>query len=156
MPARRHPRRRHSTTSAHAAVVAAAYGLLYAIWGFDVLGALQSAEVAYRNSIASERPYAFWLLGSPTAFMVALGLPVAWLVLRGAARREPTAVALVGLVVVSAVLGYTKAETERIWLFLVPPACLAAAAQLRGRLGWLLAALAIQAIAVQAFFDTRY
>ena len=37
------------------------------------------------------------------------------------------AVALAVVVVVAAVAGFTKAETERIWLFLVPLACVAAA-----------------------------
>ncbi len=53
--------------------------------------------------------------------------------------------------------GYTKAETERIWLFLVPFACLAAARGLRStRLAPVLVALAAQAFAIQVLIDTRW
>jgi hypothetical protein len=54
------------------------------------------------------------------------------------------------------VLGFTKAETERIWLFLAPFVCLAAAATLeqRPRLRPLLAALALQAVLYELLFDT--
>ena len=43
------------------------------------------------------------------------------------ATRNDAAVALAVVVIVAAVAGFTKAETERIWLFLVPLACVAAA-----------------------------
>ena len=55
----------------------------------------------------------------------------------------------------AAALGFTKAETERIWLFLVPLACIAAAAALPDRLlPAALAALAEQALAVELLFGT--
>ncbi len=137
--------------------LAAFYLALYALTGFDLLGSLSSAGEAYRRGIASVRPFAFWALGSPTAWMVALGLPLAWLVLRGAGRGETTALALVAVVVTCAALGFTKAETERIWLFLVPPACVAAAAAARrGRANGVLCALAVQAVAVQALLNTHF
>ena len=51
--------------------------------------------------------------------------------------------------------GYTKAETERIWLFLVPLACVAAAPVLAGRrIAPVLALLAAQALAVEVLFAT--
>ena len=65
------------------------------------------------------------------------------------------AVALAAVVVAASVLGFTKAETERIWLFLVPFACVAAAPVLRPRrLAPVLGALAAQALAVELLLFT--
>ena len=51
----------------------------------------------------------------------------------------------------------TKAETERIWLFLLPPACLAAAAALPlRRLRIVLLALAAQAVATSVLFTSAW
>jgi hypothetical protein len=56
---------------------------------------------------------------------------------------------------VAAVAGFTKAETERIWLFLVPFACAAAAPLLADRpLRRTLTLLAVQALVVEALFAT--
>jgi hypothetical protein len=53
------------------------------------------------------------------------------------------------------VLGFTKAETERIYLFLVPLACVAAATALPERyLTPVLAALAVQALASELLLFT--
>ncbi|HEX2087575.1 MAG TPA: hypothetical protein VHF89_17960, partial [Solirubrobacteraceae bacterium] len=69
--------------------------------------------------------------------------------------RGPLAEAAALVVVASALGGFTKAETERIWLFLVPLVCLAAAAVLpRARLVAVLAALLAQALAVELLFGT--
>ena len=57
--------------------------------------------------------------------------------------------------IISSALGYTKAETERIWVFLVPFACLAAASELPSRrLRVVLGALAVQAILAELFLNT--
>ena len=56
-----------------------------------------------------------------------LGLPIAAAALRSLSHGATRGVALAVVVVVAAVGGFTKAETERIWLFLVPLACVAAA-----------------------------
>jgi hypothetical protein len=109
----------------------------------------------YRHSVASVRPYAFWLLGSPVAWAIMLGAPIAAAALAAVVRREPAAVALAVVVAVAATGGFTKAETERIWLFLVPLACVAAAPGLpRSRLGPAIAFLIAQALAVEVLFDT--
>ena len=101
------------------------------------------------------RPYEFWLLGSPTAWGVMAGLALAPSGLRALAAREPVAVALAAVIGASALLGFTKAETERIWLPFVPLACVAASAVLPARrlpvILWLLVA---QALAVELLFDT--
>ena len=140
-----------------ALALAAFYAGLFALTGFDLPGTLEAANGAYVRSIASQRPYSYRLAGSPTAFFVALGLPLAWLALRGAGRGETTALALLAVIAVAVVLGFTKAENERISQFLVPFACVAAAAELRRRSATaVLAALAAQALAVQVLLDTRW
>ena len=129
------------------------YALLYAATGFDPIGTVRATEEVYRAGIASRRPYWFWVLGSPVAFLVVLGIPVSWLALRALARGDRLAVAIFAVIAVAAVLGFTKAETERIWLFLAPFVCLAAATE-RAPLRPLLAALAVQAVLYELAFDT--
>jgi hypothetical protein len=139
-----------------AAVLLAFHGLLHAATGFDPIGTLRATEEVYRAGVASIRPYWFWLLGSPTAFLLVLGLPISWLALRALAAGETTAIAIFAVIAVAAVLGFTKAETERIWLFLAPFVCLAAAAALgeRAPLRLLLAALAAQALLYELLWET--
>ena len=140
-----------------AAALFAFYAGLFALTGFDLLGTLAAANDAYRAGIYFGRPYWYWLLGSPAAFLVAMGLPVAWLALRAVAARQAPALALAGVVVAAAVLGFSKAETERIWLFMVPLACVAAASQLAPqRLGPVLGLLAAQALAVEILLGTGW
>ena len=140
---------------AGAAGLAAFFGLLFWISGFDPFGAVRAAESVYREGVASGRPYAFWVLGSPAAFLIAAGLPLAWLGLRALGAGESTAVALFAVLAFSAVLGFTKSETERIYLFLVPALCVAAATALPSdRLRPVLAALAAQALATELLFYT--
>jgi len=148
-------RRALALSAACALALLAFYGLLHLATGFDPLGALRSAESVYREGIASSRPYGFWVLGSPVAFLVAAGLPIAWLGLRALGGRDTVAVALFSVLAISAVLGFTKAETERIYLFLVPLLCLAAATALsERRLPAVLGALAAQALATELLFYT--
>jgi hypothetical protein len=129
--------------------------VLAATTGYDPIGTLHATSDLYDRSLARVRPYAYWWIGSPVAWAVMLGLPTAgaWLVATG--RRDPVAVALAVVVVVAALAGFTKAEVERIWLFLVPPACIAAATVLPvRRLRPVLLALGVQALAVQLLFQT--
>ncbi|MGI8801249.1 MAG: hypothetical protein ACR2KV_03620 [Solirubrobacteraceae bacterium] len=138
-----------------AAAVVAFYLALRLATGFDVLATLHALNGDYRRGIAGVRAYEYWLFGSPTAFLVALGIPVAWLATRALARLEPAATALAAVIVAASVLGYTKAENERIWVFLVPFACLAAASELATiRLRSVLAALAAQAALTALLLDT--
>jgi hypothetical protein len=136
-------------------VVVAFYVALRLVSGFDPIATARVIDADYRRGVAAARPYWFWLFGSPAAFLVALGIPVAWLAVRALGRHEPSAVGLAVVVVVSSVLGYTKAETERIWVFLVPFACLAAATELPPRrLRLVLGALAVQAILAELMLNT--
>ena len=57
-------------------------GALAAAYGYDPIGALRATEHVYRHSVASVRPYAFWVIGSPVAWGVMLGLPIAAAALR--------------------------------------------------------------------------
>lgn len=146
-----------------AAAVLAFYLLLYLATGFDVFAAIGETNVRYREGIAGIRPYFFYFFGSPAAYVFMLGA-VAWFAARSLAVREATALALAAVILVAVVGGYTKAETERIWLFLVPFACLAAARALRGAplaapdrtLFGVLLALAAQAFVVEILLDTRW
>ena len=133
----------------------ALYGVLALTLGYDPIATLKATDAVYRHGIANIRPYAYWLFGSPVAWGVALGLPTAWAALRAGARGDPAALALATVVIVGAVLGFTKAETERIWLVFVPLACVAAAGVIPPRgLRSALWVLVAQALAVELLFDT--
>jgi methylthioxylose transferase len=148
-------RRAVMVAAACGVVLALFYLLLHLATGYDPVGVLRATETVYREGIASRRPYAFWVFGSPVAFLGALGLPIAWFALRSAGARFAPAVALVAVIAISAVLGFTKAETERIYQFLVPIACVAAAATLPDRwLPLILGALAFQALATELLVYT--
>ena len=137
------------------AALVAFYGALYTATGFDPLGAVRSASEAYDLGISNARPYVYWLFGSPVAFAVALGLPTAWYAARALGAREAAAVALTAIVVVSVLVGLTKAETERIWLFMGPLAAIAAATLVPARrMPLILALLTAQAIASSILVDT--
>jgi methylthioxylose transferase len=138
------------------AALVAFYAALYAGTGFDPVGTLRATEDVYRAGVASVRPYWYWLLGSPAAFLIVLGLPISWYALRALAAGRTLAVAIFAVLAFAAVMGFTKAETERIWLFLAPLVCLAAAAGPAADvpLRPLLAVLAVQAIGYELLFDT--
>lgn len=130
-------------------------GALALAAGYDPIGTLRATEAYYRNSVASRRPYAFWVLGSPVAFAVMLGLPTAAGVLVAAQRRLPAGIALAVVLAIAAVAGFTKAETERIWLPFVPLACVAAAEVLGPlRMRAIAALLAAQALVAVLLFQT--
>jgi hypothetical protein len=137
-----------------AAIVGLA-ALMAGVWGYDPIGTLRATAAVYDNSIASMRPYPYWGFGSAVAWGVMLGPPIAAAALRSVVRRDEAALALASVVAVAALGGFTKAETERIWLFLVPFACVAAAPVLASRpLRRALALLAVQALLFQALFAT--
>jgi hypothetical protein len=136
------------------AALIAFYGLLALLTGFDVVSSIDATHDRYYQGVASVRPYLFYFFGSPAAFLVMLG-PVTWFAARSLGSREITAVALAVAILITVIAGYTKAETERIWMFLVPFACLAAARALPAKsLNLMLVALAAQAVLMQVLFDT--
>jgi hypothetical protein len=122
--------------------------------GYDPVATLRATDAVYRRTTAA-RPYAYWLFGSPVAWSVLLGLPTAALALRALAQADPAAIALAGVILGSSILGFTKGETERIWLPYAPIACVAAAAVLpRKRLTLILLALTAQAVLFELAFNT--
>jgi hypothetical protein len=136
------------------AAVIALNATLVLITGYDPIATLRATDAVYRRTTAT-RPYAFWLFGSPVAWAVALGLPTAMLALRAVAKSDPAAVALAIVVILSSILGFTKGETERIWLPFAPLACVAAAATVRSRrLAPVLPILTAQALAFELLFNT--
>jgi methylthioxylose transferase len=138
-------------------VLVVLHGAFSALTGFDPIGTVRATEEVYRLGVASVRPYWYWLLGSPVGFLLVLGLPIAWLGLRELARGTPEAVAIFSVLAIAAVMGFTKAETERIWLFFAPFVCLAAARALARRPELVMpvaAALAAQALLHELLSDT--
>jgi hypothetical protein len=138
-------------------VLLALHGAFAALTGFDPIGTVRATEEVYRLGIASIRPYWYWLFGSPVGFLLVLGIPITWLALRELARGTDEAVAVFAVLAIAAVIGFTKAETERIWLFFAPFVCLAAARALSRRPELLVpvaAALAAQALLHEALSDT--
>jgi hypothetical protein len=130
-------------------------GLLAITTGWDPIGTFHATHDVYTIGIASRRPYWFWLFGSPVSFLIIVGIPIAWLAVRRLAERRPEAIAIFSVILIASVAGFTKAETERIWLFLVPFVCLAAAPLVK-RPTLLVAALALQAFAYELLFDTLW
>lgn len=136
-------------------VLLAVHAVVAALTGFDPIGTLEATEQVYRFGIAAERPYWYWLAGSPAAFLLMLGLPIAWLALRALGARDDTAIAIFAVIAIAAIAGFTKAEVERIWLFFAPFVCLAAATALdERRLRPALALLAAQALAWELAWNT--
>ena len=130
-------------------------GALAAVYGYDPIGTLRATNTVYGHSLARIRPYWFWVVGSPVAWAASAGLALsaAWLV--AVRRRAPEAIALAAVIAIAALLAFTKAETERIWLPFVPLACAAAARVVPPRsVRPVLVALAVQALVVQLLFET--
>ena len=149
-------RRAVSVCAAFVVALAAFNGALAIAYGYDPFSAVrETASLYHHELIGSQRVYGFWLFGSPAAWAVMLGLPIVWFALRALAAGDPAAIATWALVLAASVLGFTKAETERVWLPFVPLACVAAAATLRTvRLRPVLAFLALQALVVEILFFT--
>ncbi len=82
-------------------------------------------------------------------------MPIAWLALTRLGQRKPEALAIFAVIGIACVLGFTKAETERIWLFLAPLVIVCAAPLVR-RPQLLIAALAAQAVLYELLFDTLW
>lgn len=148
------PRRAVACAAAVAIGVIAVNAALALAVGYDPVATLRATDAVYRRTTAA-RPYIYWLFGSPVAWAAMLGLPTATLALRALAAAEPAALALAAVVITGSVLGFTKGETERIWLPFVPLACVAAAGAPRPkRLAWILRVLATQALLAELLFNT--
>jgi hypothetical protein len=128
--------------------------ILALVWGYDPIAIVRALGPMYAHGEATKRPYAFWVVGSPAAWLAMMGAPIVWATARALGRREASAIAVAAIIGVSAVAGFTKAETERIWLPFVPLACVAAASVPISRLRLILGVLALQAILIEVLFGT--
>lgn len=130
---------------------------LWGIWGFDPIGSLAAASDVYELGISNARPWIFWVFGSPVAWALASGIPIAWYAARALGQGAAVAVGLAVIVTVAAALGFSKAETERIWLFMAPLAAVAAAYVIpRDRAAPVLGLLVAQAIAIELLLGTTW
>lgn len=133
-------RRRVRELAIAAGTVLAIVGLV-ALAGFWWIDGLNTTRREYSQSVASTRPYAYFVFNNIAAFSIWLGPAV---VLGLSRLRDRRLWLLVGGGMAAALLadvtGLSKAEVERIWLPFLPWVVLAAAALPRPRL-----ALAAQA-----------
>jgi len=145
--------------------VSALSGGFAAIWlglvllGFAPWTSFVAAMGEHRAMVASGRSYATWLVFNPWDFLLFVGVPVILLAvwdfgegvagsLRGAVGSE-RGLALLWWLVLLALLasGTVRGEAGRIWLFLMPFACLFAARELsRRRPAMTTATLALQCL----------
>lgn len=153
--ARRGPRPAIVLAGGCAVAVLGLQGALAAVSGYDPIGTLDATGEVYRAGIASIRPYAFWVLGSPVAFLVTAGPALVAACLVAGSRRAVPAVAFLAVIAIAAVLGFSKAEVERIWLQFAPLLLVAAAPLItERRLRGVLALLGAQALATSVLFGT--
>jgi len=149
-----------------AATVLALAGLLALATGYDVVAAVRAGHAAYAAAPGSAgRSWLLYLAGDPVAFGAMLGLPLlAALAARAAAVVRERAwtsfdAAALALLVAGSAWGFSKAEVERIFLFMAPLLLVPAARQLlawRVRIGVVAALLVAQTLLVQAFCFTRW
>jgi methylthioxylose transferase len=142
-----------------ASVTAVVGGLTLLWWatGYDPVAAFRATQHRYFLGAGHRRPYWFWLAGDPAAFGLALGVPTLLALVRSVRRRFPPALALAAIVIAGTLSGFTKGEVERIWLFMVPLAAIAAApVAVRWPPILTMSVLAGQALAVEVLFRTPW
>jgi hypothetical protein len=145
------------------AVFAVIYGLLDLACGYNLWASLQASLAVQRDIMVREqRDYLTWLGLNPYAFLVFLG-PALWpgLVASWISRRmQQGAVARLTLgtlltLVALVLLGSTRGEVERIWVFLMPLLAVSLAALLtrlpRQVALWLPAAILLTQLAFTIF-----
>lgn len=136
--------------------VVAVYGVATLGFGYDPVSALSATHDRYYAGIARHRPWSFWVVGNLAVFFIGVGFPVAIGFARACSHRAGVALALLAVIGVATLTGYTKAEVERIWLFMVPWACLSAAPLLGRHLPVAVTLLAGQALVVEVLYYTTW
>lgn len=125
------------------------------VWGYWYLDGLAVTQERYDASIASDRPYLYFLVANLAVFAVAIG-PAAVVALTR--LRDQRAWILVGaaatVVVLAGLSGLSKAETERIWQPFMPLVLMACGA-LHPTRRWLVLQVAV-ALAVQGLLRTPW
>ncbi len=146
-----------ATVTVVTGIAVAFYSVLWLVTGFDPIATYSHTKYHYEHGVSHLRPYWYWVAGDPAAFLAGLGVPVALAYARVLGARSAPAVALAVVVMLAALSGFSKAEVERIWQFLVPLAVVAAAPELeRVKLRPALLLLAAQAVAVEVLFGTTW
>lgn len=141
-----------------AATSVAVLAVLAIGFGYDPVRAVLATRDAYERGIGGRRPFWFWVIAGPAAFLIMLGPLLAERLLRGVERGGAAARALVLCVVLAAATGVIEAEVERIWQFLVPLAAVAAAPYATTR-RWVILGLAaglVQAYLIELRWDTTF
>ena len=145
-----------------AVVTLGIYLVLRVVLGYDLVGAFRATNHRYLDgpgSDAMHRPTGFWIFGDVAAFLVGLGLPILFGLGIALRQRSAEAWGLALIILLAALGGYTKGEVERIWLFMIPLAALAAAAYLPRRANAatvMIGLLALQAVTVEVFLWTTW
>jgi len=142
---------------ATAVAIAVLYAALWLLTGYDPLAAYEQTRQRYLTGVGGQRSYLYWLFANVAAFLLALGVPTMLCCVRAMRERFAPALALLVIILLATVSGYTKAEVERIWLFMTPFAAIAAGPWLRR---WpsvaVLTLLAAQALAVELLYNTYW
>ena len=150
--ARRRVRPVAIAAAATVAVLAAA-----AAWGFSWPQGLQATENLYRDGVARDRPYAFFVVSNLAAFALVVGPAAAAGLTRLFSDRGRVLVlgALVALIAAD-LSGLSKGEVERIWLPFAPWVLLAAGAlPERSTRAWL-AVQALTSLGIAVFVRTPW
>jgi hypothetical protein len=134
----------------------AVVGVTFAAFGFSWVDGLWATRAEYASSVATLRPYSYFLFANIAAFAVTLGpAPVGGLALVRDRRLWVLLGAALVAMAAADLSGLSKGEVERIWLPFWPWVAIAAAA-LETRLRWWLAAQAGLAITLQTFLRTPW
>lgn len=144
------------------------YGILDASWSYNLWGAFTASMSAQQEIMLREgRGYLEWLLLNPYAFALFLGPALLLIFLTGLTLRDlyhgPLGNLTKGLLLTLALLlllGTTRGEVERIWVFLMPLAGLPAAAWLsrlpRPLQLWLPTLLILAQVAFALFLTSEF
>jgi methylthioxylose transferase len=151
---RRH-RARVVVVSAAACLVV--FGGVALATGYQPVAAFQATVDRAAQVNRGWRPYWYWLVGGPAAFLIMLGPMLAERFLAGVERATPGARALAACFLVATLAGVMRAEVERLWQFAVPLAAIAAAPLTTRRQAVIIIALGlVQAYVIELFWDTSF
>lgn len=109
------------------------YAAVRLIFGFDLYAVTSHGLSAHKEvTTAFKRSYLAWLLINPVEFAAFCGLPI--IVLAGLGWREertrPLILSSLATFALLDISGFVRGEVARIWLFLLPPLCVASGAGL--------------------------
>lgn len=111
-------------------------------------------------SLGFHRPYLVWVWADLLEFFTFVGIPVSialfWEACGGSNPRSGAfAVAVLGGILFLDLMGVTRSEVARLWMFLMPAAVAAAAPRLKGGAVLMLALMALQSLLFKLFLTTN-